>query len=286
LGGIRRHDFAPFGEELSAGIGIRSAALGYGDDAIRQKFGSKERDIETGLDYFGARYFASAQGRFTSPDEIFADQSEGDPQSWNLYAYVRNNPLRYIDPLGLAHVDANGNWVGDEDGEYDKQTGLYWNAKNQSWENRKNDASQISVTGGSDTIPMVIGLVGRAPIPPQAKALTIAFVIATLYVQPVEFGPTKYFHDPLCRLTNTCSQQQEIHAYIPPPKELKAFPNAKKVRSKSQRARWADDDYIYEWDSQHGRVEKYNKRGKHLGEFDPDTGEQTKPPDPGRSIEP
>jgi hypothetical protein len=42
------------------------------------------------LDYFGARYFASAQGRFTSPDEIFADQSEGDPQSWNLYAYVRN----------------------------------------------------------------------------------------------------------------------------------------------------------------------------------------------------
>jgi len=248
--------------------------------------GSKERDIETGLDYFGARYFASAQGRFTSPDEIFADQSEGDPQSWNLYAYVRNNPLRYIDPLGLAHVDANGNWVGDKDNEYDKQTGLYWNAKNQLWENRKNDASQISVSGGSDTIPIVIGLVGRAPIPPQVKALTIAFVIATLYVQPVEFGPTKYFHDPLCRLTNTCSEQLEIQGYIPPPKELKAFPNAKRVRSKSQRARWEDDDYIYEWDSQHGRVEKYNKRGKHLGEFDPDTGKETKPPKPGREIEP
>jgi YD repeat-containing protein len=71
LGGIRRHDFAPFGEELSAGIGIRSAALGYGDDSIRQKFGSKERDIETGLDYFGARYFAGvshpSNGQLSQP---------------------------------------------------------------------------------------------------------------------------------------------------------------------------------------------------------------------------
>jgi RHS repeat-associated protein len=56
----------------------------------------KERDTETGLDYFGARYFSGAQGRFTSPDEPFADQYESDPQSWNLYTYGRNNPLAPI----------------------------------------------------------------------------------------------------------------------------------------------------------------------------------------------
>lgn len=56
----------------------------------------------TGLDYFGARYFSGALGRFTSPDEVFADQQPGDPQSWNLYAYVRNNPLRYTDPTGMS----------------------------------------------------------------------------------------------------------------------------------------------------------------------------------------
>ncbi|WP_256989347.1 colicin E3/pyocin S6 family cytotoxin [Rhodococcus sp. 05-2254-6] len=39
---------------------------------------------------------------------------------------------------------------------------------------------------------------------------------------------------------------------------------------------------MYEWDSQHGAVEKYSKNGKHLGEFDPNTGAQTKPPDPTR----
>jgi RHS repeat-associated protein len=41
----------------------------------------KERDAETGLDYFGARYFSGAQGRFSSPDEPLVDQSPDDPQS-------------------------------------------------------------------------------------------------------------------------------------------------------------------------------------------------------------
>ena len=54
----------------------------------------------TGLDYFGARYFSAAQGRFTSPDAPFADQHPEDPQSWNMYAYVRSNPLKNTDPDG------------------------------------------------------------------------------------------------------------------------------------------------------------------------------------------
>ncbi len=64
------------------------------------KFTGKERDSESGLDYFGARYFSGAQGRFTSPDEPLGDQYPEDPQSWNLYSYVRNNPLRNTDPTG------------------------------------------------------------------------------------------------------------------------------------------------------------------------------------------
>jgi RHS repeat-associated protein len=65
---VKRHDYLPFGEELSAGQGLRGTTLGYTADAVRQKFTSKERDIETGLDYFGARYFASTMGRFTGAD--------------------------------------------------------------------------------------------------------------------------------------------------------------------------------------------------------------------------
>jgi uncharacterized protein RhaS with RHS repeats len=52
------------------------------------------------LDYFGFRYFSSAQGRWTSPDEPLAGQHPEDPQTWNMYGYGRNNPLRYVDPDG------------------------------------------------------------------------------------------------------------------------------------------------------------------------------------------
>jgi RHS repeat-associated protein len=55
------------------------------DDGIISRSTGKERDAESGLDYFGARYYGSALGRFSSPDEVFADQDEHDPQSWNLY---------------------------------------------------------------------------------------------------------------------------------------------------------------------------------------------------------
>ena len=68
---------------------------------IRSRCTGKERDAETGLDYFGARYFSGAQGRFTSPDHTFmTGQRISDPQQWSLYAYTRNNPLKYIDPSG------------------------------------------------------------------------------------------------------------------------------------------------------------------------------------------
>jgi RHS repeat-associated protein len=84
---------------------------------LAPQFTGKERDSETGLDYFEARYFSSAQGRFTSPDPLDwlasqngneADRRQfqayiGDPQNLNLYAYVRNNPLRFTDPHGLYY---------------------------------------------------------------------------------------------------------------------------------------------------------------------------------------
>ena len=80
----------------------------------------------------------------------------------------------------------------------------------------------------------------------------------------------------------------------PAPKDgLPAFPEARQVPGKTsikgggkKRERWKDKKHIYEWDAQHGRVEKYNKRGEHLGEFDYITGAQTKGPDSTRRIEP
>jgi RHS repeat-associated protein len=67
----------------------------------RYQFTGKERDGETGLDDFGARYYASNMGRFMSPDPLLASATLENPQSWNRYSYALNNPLRLTDPEGL-----------------------------------------------------------------------------------------------------------------------------------------------------------------------------------------
>jgi RHS repeat-associated protein len=65
------------------------------------RFTGKERDAESGLDNFGARYDASSLGRFMTPDpKMLSRLKMGDPQQWNMYAYTRNNPLTYVDPDG------------------------------------------------------------------------------------------------------------------------------------------------------------------------------------------
>jgi RHS repeat-associated protein len=89
-----RYDYVPFGTPWP-----------YDTDPEIRRFGQLERTLETGnatwlaLDYAGARYYHSQTGRFTSPDDPgYIDPL--NPQTWNLYAYVMNNPLRWVDPTG------------------------------------------------------------------------------------------------------------------------------------------------------------------------------------------
>ncbi|MEP1610589.1 MAG: colicin E3/pyocin S6 family cytotoxin [Roseobacter sp.] len=76
-------------------------------------------------------------------------------------------------------------------------------------------------------------------------------------------------------------------SYKPPPKNLPAFPDAKRAKPIGGRARWVDSKGgIYEWDSQHGTAEVYDKTGKkHKGEYNSETGDKTKDGDPTRSTE-
>jgi RHS repeat-associated protein len=83
-------------------------------------FTGKERDSESGNDYFGARYYASSMGRWLMPDPSGLSYSDPrDPQSLNLYAYVGNHALQYVDPYGL-------NWFNQApcSGTYYAQTSL------------------------------------------------------------------------------------------------------------------------------------------------------------------
>jgi RHS repeat-associated protein len=117
-----RIDYLPFGEEIATPIGGRAApytAFVYptNPDIEAQKFTGKERDAETGLDYFGARYMSAAQGRFTSPDPVGGNLL--DPQTLNRYAYVRNNPLVLTDPTGMYTCSDSKDCSSDRDKKFE-----------------------------------------------------------------------------------------------------------------------------------------------------------------------
>ena len=84
-------DFYPWGGEVQF----------LDNDSNHYKFTGKERDTETGLDNFGARYYSNGLGRFVTVDpKIISRQRIVDPQQWNMYGYSRNNPTSYFDPDG------------------------------------------------------------------------------------------------------------------------------------------------------------------------------------------
>jgi hypothetical protein len=135
-----------------------------------------------------------------------------------------------------------------------------------------------------------------ASLKPNAWVYPPTDTAAEILVNPV-YPPD--YKDAIIWFPNTGIQPVYIslsligdHRYHSPPKDLIAFPDARRAKRKAsvqggggKRYRWIDrSGKIYEWDSQHGMVEVYDKQGKHLGEFDPETGEQTKPAKPGRTT--
>jgi len=124
--GTKRVETTPDGvavaSYLSLPFGDGFASIGSGPDATEHHFTGKIRDTESGNDYFGARYYSSTAARFMSPDwatkpEAVPYSDLTDPQSLNLYGYVRNNPLSQVDddghgigasfwPLGLERFPA------------------------------------------------------------------------------------------------------------------------------------------------------------------------------------
>jgi len=97
-GGAR---YRPYGEEITS------------TSNNRVKFGTYVRDSSTGLDYADQRYYASAYGRFNTPDRLTRGAMAGDPGSWDRYSYVGGDPVNRRDPRGTCWVSDNGNQVED-----------------------------------------------------------------------------------------------------------------------------------------------------------------------------
>jgi len=144
LAGNSRQGFGPVDGTMhwASGWVISSNTLGikgslYDGDAGSRSTG-KERDAESGNDYFNARYYGSSMGRMLSPDPLYLEMHRlVDPQQLNLYVYGRNNPLRYTVSTGLdvnldcskVSADACNKTVGDLNGRKDAQFSVSRNDK-------------------------------------------------------------------------------------------------------------------------------------------------------------
>jgi RHS repeat-associated protein len=115
---------------------------------VKQRFTGKDRDDETGLDWFSMRYYGSNQGRFVSPDPLepwMLDKMDqlvfySNPQKLNKYVYVLNNPLRYIDPDGLAEIPPWGSLNNDL-----QQDLLKRGVNKETWDGWNNDQRQTAL---------------------------------------------------------------------------------------------------------------------------------------------
>ena len=112
---ISRHDFLPFGEEIPNGSGGRSGNQFGAPSGLNQMFTGQERDPENSppVDYFNMRQFHAVLGAFTSPDPANAGADISNPQSWNGYSYVWDNPLSAVDPTGLDRIDCGNGVMAD-----------------------------------------------------------------------------------------------------------------------------------------------------------------------------
>lgn len=154
----------PFGEEIYR--------PNYGSDSVRQKFTGYERDNESGLDYAKARMFNSGFGRFSSPDPTLLSLRSDNPQTLNRYSYVLNNPLIYMDPLGLWEIryrityktdgkDKDGKPIFATDKNGNK---IVTNVQLVAYKTQKNDKGEFTDDGAS--LAKQLGLEGD-----EAKAL-------------------------------------------------------------------------------------------------------------------
>jgi hypothetical protein len=247
--------------QVGADLSSVRVHTGSASESAAEKLGA--RAFTTGTDvHFGAGEFSPGT---KEGDRLLAHELAHTVQAGSAGVHRKANPSE-------EHADA-------EEGEHDVS---HPDDPSEKEADAVGDHAAAQLHGDATD-----GAAGaRAPVAQQAPAVGRKIHLARKNNDNKK-GDEKSQQQPAPRL-GTPGQHQ------PAPKELPAFPNAQRVPPKTSvqggggmRKRWKDGEgNIYEWDSQHGAVEKYNSRGVHLGEFDPNTGAQTKPADKTRKVDP
>ena len=124
------------------------------------RYTGKERDTESGNDYFPYRYYSSSMGRFMSPDPTGGLLA--NPQTLNKYAYAVNNPLSFVDPTGLWHcawnaVSGDGSDKDDTEANGGASSSDCFSQGGEAWESDPEDGMDLSYNGADTSAPDLSG---------------------------------------------------------------------------------------------------------------------------------
>lgn len=285
---VWRAEYAPFGEEQVTLSSLEN----------NRTFVAKEKDVETGLSYFGARYYEPATGRFLSTDPVSPVDAHGaiketllaNPQQLNPYAYGANNPYRHFDPSG-GYIESplDAAFVAAD------VALLIWHTVNGDEVGAAIDKVALGVdlmclaTPGATGGGLVVRAGGAAARTAARVAPRIAEEEAARLLATQAAGKAAQAAQEVAKAAQTSQPSKPgaeepqrtrklARAESPFWKRLDNYKNGLRRSGKGKNLRY------YEWDHTHGDIELYDAAGKHLGTVDPVTGQLTKPAVPGRNI--
>jgi RHS repeat-associated protein len=246
---VQAQDYDGWGVALPT----RSYVSGVG---VQEGYTGKERDAETGLDSFGARYYLSAIGRWAAVDPL----AEVYP-AWSPYTYVLDSPLRLVDPDGAYPTCGNtcdetyeaGAVVENQYGRWEYQGNNQWkdlatgevrsgsellsafNALTET--NTQQAGAGVLALGGA----LSVGARSVSHFSVSASSLPVTIAVGILYAQvrlastnPAVAGTMSQNIIPLhAQLVQAQLYQNGSFSYHQPPRILRGFPDARKVRPKA-----------------------------------------------------